>query len=70
MMVVDIDGYYYAQKQQWLQRTGVNVASLGLPPISPTGWKAVTETNFKEVVEEMPRMLSANCFQVRRDISL
>lgn len=36
------------------------VAPLGLPPIPPTGWKAVTETNFKEVSEEMPRMMSGN----------
>ena len=40
------------------------MAPLGFPPIPPTGWKAVTETNFRKAVEEMPRMMSGNfCMQ-------
>lgn len=58
--VVDVDGSYLAQKHHHLQMAGVNVAPLGLPPLPPTGWKAVTETNFREAVEEMPRMMSGN----------
>ena len=55
--VVDVDGSYLARKHQQLLMAGVNVGPLKLPPVPPTGWKAVDEINFKEVVEEMPRMM-------------
>ena len=59
MKVVDVDGSYRARKHQQLLVAGVNVAPLGLPPVPPTGWTAVNETNFREHVEEMPKMTSS-----------
>ena len=56
--MIDVDGSYLARKHQQLLTAGVNVAPLELPPVPPTGWKAVAEANFKEVGEEMPRMMS------------
>ena len=58
--VIDIDGSYLARKHQQLQESGVNVAPLGLPPIPPSGWTAVTENNFKQIVKKMPRMMPGN----------
>ena len=60
MKVMDVDGSYLARKHQQLQVDGVNVAPLGVPPIPPSGWNAVSETNFKEAVEKMPKMMSGN----------
>ena len=60
MKVIDVDGSYLARKHQQLQVDGVNVAPLGVPPIPPSGWNAVSETNFKEAVEKMPKMMSGN----------
>ena len=56
--VVDMDGSYLARKHQQLLVAGVKVAPFGLPPLPPIGWTAVNETNFKEHVEEMPKMTS------------
>ena len=67
MKVIDVDGSYVARKHQQLQADGVNVAPLGVPPIPPSGWNAVSETNFKDAVEKMPKMMSGNnkknCFR-------
>ena len=60
MKVIDVDGSYVARKHQQLQADGVNVAPLGVPPIPPSGWNAVSETNFKDAVEKMPKMMSGN----------
>ena len=60
MKVIGVDGSYLARKHQQLQVDGVNVAPLGVPPIPPSGWNAVSETNFKEAVEKMPKMMSGN----------
>ena len=46
MKVIDVDGSYLARKHQQLQVDGVNVAPLGVPPIPPSGWNAVSESNF------------------------
>ena len=60
MKVIDVDGPYLARKHQKLQVDGVNVAPLGIPPVPPSGWNALSETNYKEAVEKMPKMTSGN----------
>ena len=60
MKVIDVDGSYLARKHQQLQVDGVNVAPLGIPPVPPSGWDALSETNFKEAIGKMPKMTSGN----------
>ena len=56
LKVVDVDGSYLARKHHQLQQAGVNVAVLGLPPVPPRGWIAITENNFKEIAPKIPRL--------------
>ena len=60
MKVIDVDGSYLARKHQKLQVDGVNVAPLDIPPVPPSGWDALSETNFKEARGKMPKMTSGN----------
>ena len=55
MKVIDVDGSYLVRKHQQLQVDGVNVAPLGIPPVPPSGWDALSETNFKEAIGKMPK---------------
>ena len=58
--MIDTDGSYLAKNHQQLQVARVNEASLGLPPIPPNGWRPLSENNFKQIVNEMLRMMPGN----------
>ena len=56
--VVDVDGSYLWRKYQAVCETGVNVAPLlHVVPDQPlSGWELVTETNYKEYADRIPRV--------------
>jgi hypothetical protein len=45
------------RKFERLQQSGHNIAPLSLPAPPPTGWVAVTESNYNEIALKIPKVL-------------
>ena len=55
--VVDVDGSYLIKKCQRLQDSGVSTAPLDLPSVPLSGWEVVSEENYRDAAEKIPRLM-------------
>eukprot|EP00731_Ephydatia_muelleri_P022006 Em0014g597a len=57
--IVDVDGSYTHRKYECLKEAGEQVLMPSNPPPPLTGWKQVTDANFKYIARSIPQVTSA-----------
>ena len=61
---MDVDGSYTHRKYECLKEAGEQVLMPSNPPPPLTGWKKVTDANFKDIARSIPQVTSGKYYNL------